>query len=109
MKLNENQCMYLRSMGKAVKITGIFTDEEATNKFCEHTNNGVIAQFGKYIFTADLGDNGVSISALSAENLLSLIDGAKDVVELFEAKSPAQIVWKNNWLTKGKIIFKILI
>lgn len=55
MKLKiEHQIMYIRSMGKALQITGIFTDLNECNKHCENSNDGVIAEFGKYIFTANL-------------------------------------------------------
>lgn len=33
--------------------------------------------------------------------LKSLIDGAKDLVELFETVTPAQRKWKDNWLRKA--------
>lgn len=102
MKLNNNQCMYLRSMGKALKITGIFTNIEKANQFCSETNNGVIAEFGKFIFTADMGDKGVSISAVKQDDLLSLIDGAMSAVELFSTETPSQIAWKNNWVKQAR-------
>jgi len=106
MKLNENQKMYIRSMGKALKVTGIFTDVDKTNKFCNGTNNGVVAEFGKFIFTADMGDKGVCISSIDNDCLLSLVDGVTEVVELFEAKSPAQVAWKEQWLIKARKALK---
>ena len=33
--------------------------------------------------------------------LLSLVDGAKGLVELFETVTPAQRKWKDNWLRKA--------
>lgn len=32
------------------------------------------------------------------EDARSLIDGAYEIVELFEAKTPSQIEWKRKWL-----------
>jgi hypothetical protein len=106
MKLNENQNLYIRSMGKALKVTGIFTDSEKTNNFCNGTNNGVVAEFGKFIFTADMGDRGVSISAVKQDDLLSLIDGAMEIVEIYTPYSPAQIKWKNDWMIKARKALK---
>lgn len=36
------------------------------------------------------------------EEMLSLIDGAYDIVELYKAKSPAQKKWKQEWLKKAR-------
>jgi hypothetical protein len=33
--------------------------------------------------------------------MLSLIDGVKDIVELYDPKSPAQEQWKKKWLKKA--------
>jgi hypothetical protein len=33
--------------------------------------------------------------------LLSLIDGCIDIVEIWKAESPAQIEWQKNWLCKA--------
>jgi hypothetical protein len=34
--------------------------------------------------------------------LLELVDGAYDVIELYDAKTPAQKKWKNDWLEKAR-------
>lgn len=34
--------------------------------------------------------------------LVELIDGAYDIVELWDAKTPAQITWKKAWMKKAK-------
>jgi hypothetical protein len=34
--------------------------------------------------------------------LLSLVDGVTEVVELFETESPAQLEWKKNWLERAR-------
>ena len=102
MKLNNDQNLYIRSMGKALKVTGIFTDIEKTNAFCNGTNNGVVAEFGKFIFTADIGDKGVTISSAKNTDLLSLIDGVTEIIEIYKPESPAQIIWKSNWLKNAR-------
>ncbi len=61
MKLNEEQNLYLKSMGKALRITGIFESIDDCNNHCSKCNDGVIAEFGKYIFTADIYDKGLPI------------------------------------------------
>jgi hypothetical protein len=30
------------------------------------------------------------------------LDGAYDIIEIWKAESPAQIAWKQAWLTKAK-------
>ena len=61
MKLNDKQKLYVRSMGKDLKVTGIFTDDDNANDFCrKNRDHGIVADFGEYIFTAFLYDHGVS-------------------------------------------------
>ena len=38
---------------------------------------------------------------LKIKTLIELIDGASDCVALFKSESPAQIIWKHNWLNKA--------
>jgi hypothetical protein len=40
------------------------------------------------------------------ESLLSLVDGAKSIVEIYKAHSPAQIRWKSDWLNKAREVLK---
>lgn len=64
MKLKHpEQMLYLRSMGKVLLITAIFTDENDVNAYMEKHKGeeGVIAQFGPYIFLANMRDKGVPI------------------------------------------------
>ena len=62
MKLSEIQVLYVRSMGKALQVTGIFTNDDDTNKFLsKNKDHGVIAQFGEFIFTANCYSKGVQI------------------------------------------------
>lgn len=34
--------------------------------------------------------------------MLSLLDGASDIIELYKADSPSQIEWKKQWLRNSK-------
>lgn len=43
-----------------------------------------------------------TLSQVEAFSLLELVDGAYEIVELFNPKSPAQKSWKENWLEKAK-------
>jgi hypothetical protein len=45
-----------------------------------------------------------TFSQLEKENseLLTLVDGVEDIVELFKPESPAQVEWKNRWLSKAR-------
>jgi hypothetical protein len=33
---------------------------------------------------------------------IELLDGAYDIIEIFDAKTPAQIAWKKAWLIKAR-------
>jgi hypothetical protein len=39
-------------------------------------------------------------------SLLSLVDGAKSIVEIYKAHSPAQSRWKSDWLNKAREALK---
>lgn len=41
-----------------------------------------------------------------AGHAISLVDGAKGIVELWEAKTPAQITWKKEWIEQAKKIME---
>lgn len=48
---------------------------------------------------SDIGD----VQILKDINeMISLLDGAYDIVTLFKPVGPAQIEWKKNWLEKAK-------
>ena len=65
MKLNKTEIVYVRSMGKALRVTGIFTSDEDANKYLEkNKDEGIIAQFGVFIFTANYYDRGVTLAEL---------------------------------------------
>ncbi len=36
------------------------------------------------------------------DEMLSLIDGAYEIVELWKSDTPSQKAWKSNWLSKAK-------
>jgi hypothetical protein len=99
MKFDDKHIMYFRSMGKLLRITAIFTDVEKCNNHCATCNDGVIAEAGQYIFCADMGDKGHE--KLEAD-MLSLIDGVVEIVELYQPETPAQSKWKTNWLSKAR-------
>ena len=42
------------------------------------------------------------LKSIKKKELLSLIDGAYEIVELFIAKTPAQFEWKREWLKKAR-------
>lgn len=63
MKLRKEQILYVHSMRKALRVTAIFESDEETNDYLQkHKDEGVIAEFGKYIFIANLYDSGVKIN-----------------------------------------------
>jgi hypothetical protein len=49
-----------------------------------------------------IGFVGYEMSQDDIEEMRSLIDGCYEIVELFQAESPAQIAWKENWLSKAR-------
>ena len=60
MRLNrETQRLYVRSMGKMLRVTAIWpTDAEANADMERHTNDAVVAVFGPHILLADKYDDG---------------------------------------------------
>ena len=64
MKLTPEQVIYVRSMGKALRVTAIFDNESDANSYMErHRDQGVIAEFKPLIFIANLYDRGTEIAA----------------------------------------------
>jgi len=62
MKLGPTEFVYVRSMGKALRITAICSSVTEANDYCErHVDEGVIAEFGPLVFIANLYDKGVAI------------------------------------------------
>lgn len=62
LKLKEEQTLYVRSMGKALRVTTIFTDDATANAYMARTKDeGVVTEFPPFIFLANLHDQGVKI------------------------------------------------
>ena len=62
MKLKPEQMLYVRTMGKALKVTAVFTDDDSANAYMSnHSDEGVVAEFAPYIFIANVYDNGIQI------------------------------------------------
>ena len=62
MRIKDPIKIYIRSMGKALRVTGIFPSDDDANVFMEkHQDDGVVAVVGDFIFTANLYDRGVKI------------------------------------------------
>lgn len=64
MRLNDQQTMYVRSMGKALRVTAIYDNDDDANAHMEKNHDdAVIAVFGKYVFLANRYDRGVAVAA----------------------------------------------
>lgn len=64
MKLPEHQSLYIRSMGKALRVTAICTSESDANLHMERNiNDAVVAEIAPFIFMANKYDAGVKIEA----------------------------------------------
>ncbi len=56
------QTVYVRSMGKALRILAIVSTVDEANKLCTvHTDWAVVAEYGGLIFLADRYDHGTPI------------------------------------------------
>jgi len=56
MKVKEN--LIIRSMGKSLRVTAIFDNDDDANKHMEKTEDAVIAVVGPYVFLANKYDKG---------------------------------------------------
>ena len=66
MRLTETQTMYVRSMGKALRVTAIFDNDDAANAhMAKNDEDAVVAVFGKFVLLANRCDRGVDIRELS--------------------------------------------
>lgn len=65
MKLSDTQTLYVRSMGKALRVTAIFTNVREANQYMETRDEGVVAEFGPYILLAGLYDKGEKIGGVA--------------------------------------------
>lgn len=61
MKLKPEQALYVRSMGKALRVTAIFQTDAEANAHMERTDDAVVAVFGPLILLADKYDPGINI------------------------------------------------
>lgn len=57
------EILYIRSMSKALKVTGVFLNDEDANHFIEtqRERHGVIACPGSLVLTAKMHDRGTKI------------------------------------------------
>jgi hypothetical protein len=62
MRLEVNQLLYVGSLGKAVRVTAIFTSAQESNAYlAAHSDEGVVAEFGRYVFIANNQDGDTPI------------------------------------------------
>ena len=62
MKLNKDQFLYIWSMGKRLRVTAVFHDDDAANTYmAKHRNESVIAAFDPYVFLANHHDKGEKV------------------------------------------------
>lgn len=55
--------VYIRSMGKLLRITAIATSDDEANEYMEkHDDAAMIAECGEFIFMANKYDRGTSIA-----------------------------------------------
>lgn len=59
--LGETEMLYVRSMGKALRVTAIFTNDDAANARMAKVDEGVVAVFGPFVLLANLHDKGIKI------------------------------------------------
>jgi hypothetical protein len=62
MKLKPEHMLYVRSMGKALRVTAIFTNHDEANTYMDtHRDEGCVAVFGSLVLLANLYDQGINI------------------------------------------------
>ena len=55
-------CLYVRSMGKLLEVTGAFTSDESANAWMlKHNGNGVVACAGDLVLVASMCDKGETL------------------------------------------------
>jgi len=63
MKLRDEQMLYVRSMGKILRITAVFmTDEDANAYMARNKDEAVIAVFGSMVLLANVHDRGIKVT-----------------------------------------------
>jgi microcompartment protein CcmK/EutM len=55
----ENELLLIYSMGKKLKITAMFDNDDECNKHLAQSNDSVIACFGGFVLCADKSDKGI--------------------------------------------------
>ena len=81
MRLKSTHHLYVRSMRKLLKVTAIFTDDDAANAYmATHRDEGVVAVMGEFILVANLHDHGnvaagegIGMSDAAAADLLKVV------------------------------------
>lgn len=64
MKMVAEEVLYIRSMGKALRVTAMFlSDDEANAYMAKNKDEGVVAVFEGRVYLANLYDKGVKIAA----------------------------------------------
>lgn len=58
-KATRDEKLFIASMGKKLRVTAIFTDDEAANSHMARSDDAVIAVFGPFIFLANKYDHGL--------------------------------------------------
>lgn len=62
-KLKDTEKLYVRSMGKALRVTAIFTNDDDANRFMERNDDdAVVACFAGIVLLAKKHDYGVKIA-----------------------------------------------
>lgn len=62
-KLKETEMLYVRSMGKALRVTAIFDNDDEANAYMAQPGNddAVVAVFGKFVLLARKWDKGIAL------------------------------------------------
>lgn len=62
-RIEKHQTIYVRSMGKALRVTAMFTNDAEANSYMEkNPDEGVIAEIQGVIFLANAHDYGAKIT-----------------------------------------------
>ena len=63
MKLKPEQKLYVRSMGKMLRVTAIYDNDDDANAHIDRSDNddGVVAVFRPFVLLANLHDKGIEV------------------------------------------------
>ena len=57
--LDDAQMLYVRSMGKLLRVTAVYdSDDDANTHMGKHNDDAVVACFGHFVFLANVYDKG---------------------------------------------------